>query len=271
MRPPPAAVGGWTLPPLRALARLVDPAVGEEALRYREGVNPALRALLGLPPELPEPPPIEGGQSLRLPGIPPARAAVDPAERLQHWLPARDDLDLYLAAVGQLFDRIAEEELARGKVPREAAEVYRNALLATAWQESCWRHWERRERQLVPLRSSAGSVGLMQVNERVWRGVYDPDRLRREVAYNARAGNEILVLYLVDYAWRRGEHQATGRLENLARAAYSMYNGGPGALTRYRRPDAPPRARRVDRNFYAKYLAVVRDGPRAVRSCYAPS
>ena len=54
------------------------------------------------------------------------------------------------------------------------------------------------------LRSNNGSsVGLMQINERVWRGIYDLNRLRWDIHYNTRAGCEILATYFSRYAVKR--------------------------------------------------------------------
>jgi hypothetical protein len=106
--------------------------------------------------------------------------------------------------------------------------LFRNLVLTTAWQESCWRHYVvSDDRKLVPLRSGSGDVGLMQINERVWRGFYDQQRLRWDIDYNSSAGAEVLIDYLLKYAIRKGEHQQPGGISNLARASYSAYNGGP--------------------------------------------
>ena len=62
------------------------------------------------------------------------------------------------------------------------------------------------------------------------------------------AGSEILIHYLRDYAIAKGEHTATGEIDNLARATYAVYNGGPGHLRRYRKDKVhaqPAQDRRV--------------------------
>lgn len=46
-------------------------------------------------------------------------------------------------------------------------------------------------------------VGLMQINERVWRGIYDQHKLRWDIVYNARTGTKILDLYFTKYAQPR--------------------------------------------------------------------
>jgi hypothetical protein len=60
----------------------------------------------------------------------------------------------------------------------------------------------------------------MQINERVWRGLYDTQKLRWDIAYNVRAGTEILLNYLLKYSLKRGEHKQRSGLDNLARSAY---------------------------------------------------
>jgi soluble lytic murein transglycosylase-like protein len=138
---------------------------------------------------------------------------------------------------------------------------------ATAWLESCWRQFVRDQGRVTYIRSPVGSVGMMQINERVWRGLYDLKGLRWDVRYNGRAGAEILLRYLRDYAIARKEDTQPGGPDNLARATYAVYNGGPGHLTRYRKAATRPMLKRIDALFWEKYRAV-RDGrEREVRQC----
>jgi hypothetical protein len=199
-----------------------------------------------------------------------ARAAALPPDllrRLNGWVPERPEVDGYLAAVDRLLHAVAQAERERGKVPAPYEPTYEPLLRATAWQESCWRQYVLRDGQIETIRSPAGSVGLMQVNVYVWRGVYDPTGLVENVGYNTRAGNEILVHYLVDYAIRKGEHESGADPDSLARAAYAAYNGGPGHLARYRKPNTPAALRKIDDAFLAKYRAIQVEGPAAVRRC----
>jgi soluble lytic murein transglycosylase-like protein len=94
---------------------------------------------------------------------------------------------------------------------------------------------------VAPLRSNVGALGLMQVNPHVWRGFYAVDGLALSIGYNARAGSEILLHYLRDYAIARGEEDAGGP-DALARASYAVYHGGPSHLRRYRQPKIAPGA-----------------------------
>jgi hypothetical protein len=141
-------------------------------------------------------------------------------------------------------------------------------VLATAWQETCWRQFKKEGGQVVPMKSSAGAVGMMQIVPQVWRGFYEKEALERNIAYNAAAGSEILRHYLVKYAIRRGEHETTGDPENLARATYAAYNGGPGHLSRYRESSTPESLRQIDESFWKKYQTVKQGDELAVVQCY---
>jgi len=255
---------------LRRLARTLLPAAGDEVFAYGTEVDPDLRELLGFERE-PEALARAPSRLLEL-LLPSAQAMVkvDPAlgQKLQGWVPRPDDLDAFLAQVDKLLAAIAEAELARGKIAKPYAGIYRALLPATAYMETCWRQFEVKQGRIDTVQSPVGSVGIMQVNKHVWRGVYDLNALIGDAGYNARAGNEILVHYLVDYAIKRGEHEKTGNPDNLARATYAVYNGGPGHLTRYRKADVRPALRKIDAAFYAKYEAVRRDGRKAVKACY---
>jgi len=255
---------------LRRLARTLQPRVTDDMLVYTTEVDPALRALLGFDPEL-------VADAAPAPGvldflIAPAHAMVDvdPAlgQKLQGWVPRGDDLDAFLREVDLLLDAIAEAELARGRIEPAFVDVYRALLPATAWQETCWRQFEIRNGRIDTVQSPVGSVGIMQVNKHVWRGVYNLDALHGDVSYNARAGNEILVHYLVNHAIRRGEHRKRGKPDDLARATYAAYNGGPAQLARYRSSDTRPALRKIDESFHKKFEQVRRLGPEAVKSCF---
>jgi hypothetical protein len=81
--------------------------------------------------------------------------------------------------------------------------IYRQIVFAAGWQESCWRQHIRKGKDVMPLASALGDVGLMQVNRNTWRGVYDVKGLGGDIAYNGNAGGEILLYYLTRYAIRK--------------------------------------------------------------------
>lgn len=270
---------------LRRLARMLEPAVAEDPLEYRVDVDPELRSLLGFGPPLPAPalpaegetevepsPPPSSGLLLRLLSalVPAARAAIPPSDlaRLNRWAPTRADLDAYLPLVRDLLTELAGKVLDGAGLDARLHRLYGHLVLATAWQESCWRHFVRKQGRLEPLRSSVGALGLMQVSPHVWRGVYDVAGLRDDVAYNGRAGSEILLHYLEDHALAKGEDRLPGGTDNLARAAYTAYNGGPRHLARYRTPTTPRRLRRIDAAFWQKYEAVRAGRELEVARCF---
>ena len=167
-----------------------------------------------------------------------------------------------------LLTELAGKVLDGAGLPAPLHRHYGHLVLATAWQESCWRHFVRKQGRLAPLRSPVGALGLMQVSPHVWRGVYDLAGLRDDVAYNGRAGSEILLHYLEDHALAKGEDRSPGGTDNLARAAYAAYNGGPRHLTRYRTPSTPRRLRRIDAAFWEKYEAVRAGRELEVARCF---
>lgn len=242
-------------------------------------VDPEFRALFGFnAPTEPLPataqllPRIASG--FRLAGswlIPAAQAnSISPAEALKGMVPRLDSLDHYLGLVASLLDEQSSAWLAENdSLPNSMTERLDPLIRATAWKESCWRQLEGTSSNPKVLRSPVGSVGMMQINGRVWRSVYDLDRLGDEVDYNVNAGIEILTHYLVDYAIRRGEHEQPGGDDNLIKATYAAYNGGPGHLARYRRDDTPARLRAIDNEFWRQYSAIKADQWPDISSCYA--
>ncbi len=249
---------------LRRLARLINADGGEELLRYTEEIDPDLQQLFReqLPPAQPEP------SAWRVNISPVSRAwAAGAADRLNSWAPRREELDRYLPTVAQLLEQTTADVLKKYHLDREYRELFRKLVLATAWQESCWRQYVVSQEKLVPLRSGTGDVGLMQVNEQVWRGFYDVQKLRWDIGYNSGAGAEVLLDYLVKYALKQGEHNRPGGRANLARASYSAYNGGPRQVTRYRRTDVPAAQRGIDAAFWEKYRQVDAGNEMNVATC----
>jgi len=278
---------------LRSLASLVLPAQAGDPLAYDLALDPELRSLFGFGAPLPpaEPSPLLGASPAPFPIDPlgwlvpaafaaplPYSAPLDPetaalAKRLNAWLPTRTELAAYLPEMRALLQRTAETTLSERESAGHALDpqfhgLYRNLVLATAWKESCWRQFVRKKGKVQPIQSGVGAVGLMQVYPRVWRGFYDVAGLQQDVGYNGRAGTEILHHYLRDYAIRKGEHTATGDPDNLARASYAVYNGGPGHLKRYRDPKERADLKAIDASFLEKYVAVKAGHELDVESCF---
>ena len=240
-----AAAAGATAEPAPDAAPEPEAAPGA-ALRLLDWLFPAAFAA-------PEPPPKPGPYSSPLDGHAPRIA----------------DLDTYLPEIAALLREASAEVFAHGKLGAEHRELFEQMVLATAWQESCWRQYVRRRGAVAPLRSSVGALGLMQVNPHVWRGFYAVDGLSWSIGYNARAGSEILLHYLRDYAIERGEEQAGGP-DALARASYAVYHGGPSHLRRYRQPKKwRPALVAVDRAFHDKLREVAAGRELGVRECFA--
>ncbi|MFU8831720.1 MAG: transglycosylase SLT domain-containing protein [Wenzhouxiangella sp.] len=242
-------------------------------------VDPAFRALLGLDARL-EPVTTTAAFLRRVASgigragswlIPVAQAGdTPPAEALRGLVPRLAILDDYLALVARLLEEQASAWLvANDRVPDRLTARLDPLVRATAWKESCWRQFTGSTSDPQVLRSPIGAVGMMQINGRVWRSVYDLDRLADEVDYNVNAGIEILTHYLVDYAIRRGEHEQPGGDDNLIRATYAAYNGGPSHLGRYRREDTATRLRAIDNEFWRHYTTIKAEEWPDISSCYA--
>jgi soluble lytic murein transglycosylase-like protein len=252
---------------LRRLARMIAPSDAEDPLAYSDAIDPALRELFGFGAPLPTPadnPDVD--LSWWMPA--PAWAESDLAARLNRWAPTREDAQEYLPLVRDLLTATAQRTVAKQSLDDRFHELFGWLTLATAWKESCWRQYVLVGGRLRPIRSPVGAVGIMQVNPRVWRGFYDVKGLSQDIAYNAMAGAEILLHYLRDYAIARGEHSVTGAVDNLARAAYAAYNGGPGHLTRYRKNPRNRGLRRIDESFWEKYRKIKSGQTLAVAECF---
>ena len=294
-----ARASGWlggnvaTPAKLRELAQAILPKGSPDPLAYDSAVDPQLRAIFGFEEPLPavEATPLLGASPTAGLGmgplallariadgagtwlVPTANAAASGWDwhqlvtRLNNWVPGgKGELREYLPMVREMLDGTAHT-LAERRLPPEHFEVYRNLVVTTAWQESCWRQYEKRAGQLEPVRGPGPSVGLMQVNTRVWRGIYDTKGVTTDIGYNARAGAEILYTYMRKHALRAKEHMAPGGEDNLARASWAAYNGGPGHLRRYRKAETSPHLKSVDAEFWQKFQAVERDDESAFFSC----
>jgi hypothetical protein len=256
---------------LRRLARLLLAEQAPERFTPLPlEVDPALRTLFGLDRQ----PPVQS--RWRLPPLldwllPRAWAAAEtPAEALRGLVPRLAILDDYLKLVASLLKQQTTEHLSAGsRVPAHLKPRFDPLVWATAWKESCWRQFIGSTENPRVLTSPVGALGMMQINGRVWRGTYDQKRLAEEVDYNVTAGAEILEHYLVDYAIRREEHKHPGGEDNLVRATYAAYNGGPSHMGRYRRDNTPARLRAIDNDFWRHYQTMKSSQWPEVSTCYA--
>lgn len=254
---------------LKRLARILVPHLSNP-LQWTNEVDPQLRELFSFKPLVPN-------QSLLIniiidffiqPSF--AQQNIDRTlvQQLNSWVPHKEELETYLPLVERLLRQSTKLTLKDSTLDKSFHPIYQSLVLATAWQESCWRQYVKRRGKQVPLKSGVGAVGMMQVVPRVWRGFYSPKKLQWDIAYNIDAGSEILMRYLLRYAIRKNEHIKTGNPDNLARATYSAYNAGPRKLTRYRWKSANARQRRVDNDFYQRYLTMKENNVHEVAKCY---
>jgi hypothetical protein len=262
---------------LLRLASLLLQGDNKVSLEYSRSLDPRLRELLGLGPPPDESGPVFDFEELDLPEdkgkegkqsgikflwkflIPLAHAddsASGPLTELKEWVPPEQNMNAYLAKVKKILEQAAGETFLKSQLETDYHGLYRNLILATAWQESCWRQFVKSKGKLRYLVShNQTSVGLMQVNERVWRGFYRIESLRWNIRYNIRAGCEILDLYLRDYAIKRLQSKGTLDRDTLVRVTYVMYNAGPGEYFGFLKRSEKKALNRLDRLFWQKYLS----------------
>ncbi|MGB5445994.1 MAG: lytic transglycosylase domain-containing protein [Psychromonas sp.] len=249
---------------LRRMGRMLNNQPGIDPLIYNYAVDHELRQIFQLPATLePDQP---SGFNFNLWPISQAWAA-SPSDRLKLWVPTKKELPEYLPLMRELLNESAESITVNPKLDASIRKIFQNLVLTTAWQESCWQQYVLKSGQVEPLRSNSGITGMMQINERVWRGLFDIEKLRWDVAYNARAGTEILLNYLTKYALKKAEHKQQGGLDNLARSTYSVYNGGPGKISRYRDLQVSSSLKEIDQAFWKKYQKVKEGNEFQVAEC----
>jgi hypothetical protein len=127
----------------------------------------------------------------------------------------------------------------------------------------------RKGRRITYLKSSTHDIGLMQVNEYVWRGFYSIARLKWDIAYNAGAGAQILLRRLHDCARFAAGHGTAASAEDLARSAYAAYNGGPASCNRWSSAAEPSQSALIDVSFWLKYQALEAGQPLDILQCAA--
>jgi hypothetical protein len=246
---------------LRRLARVLQPDYVGDPIAYSEVPDPVLRELFHFhdPAQtLPsEPLPLSPGTWWLGPRA--AHAAVPPSDdvrglgrRLDRWVPRVEEFEVYRDAVARLLAVVAERTAGVNAVEPRFANLYRHLVATTAWQESCWRQFVERDGEVTYLLSRTGDIGIMQINRRVWRGLFDLEKLEWDIVYNTASGAEILAQLLARY----GAREAKRQLENAARATYAAYNGGPDAYRRYRLRNVPRAHRAADRAFWEKFQAM---------------
>ena len=173
---------------------------------------------------------------------------------IKAWQVPENDRVEYLDRVRDLLEFAYTSLVIKKDLPANIEGVYKDLVPAVAWQESCFRQFVVADKKLTYLLSyNKSSVGIMQVNERVWRGIYDMQRLRWDIKYNAVAGCEIIDLYLHKYALAKSGPGILSDEETLAQLVYAMYNGGPKQYAKFLDRKAQRALYKSDSLFKQKY------------------
>ena len=263
---------------LRRLARAMRPMDLSDPLKFDWDLDPFLQDLFNLsndqPPSTPPtqtvPPSSLNTHWLDF-FIPVAHAETTPeimqhlSERLDPWIPKADELEVYRILVAALLETVRAQELAQANLTEEETADFSYLLSTTALIESCWRQYVRQDGTITHVRSPSGSIGMMQINPSVWRGIFDIEKLKKDTGYNATVGTRILLRYLRHYA--RPIAKKTGNHDDLARATYAAYNAGPRAAGRFLNPQAKPRVKQVDGKFWTLYQALSAGGTVDLQAC----
>ncbi len=265
-------------------------------LDYRLGVNSELRGVLGLgaPPEASDP--VTNMEELDIGEedrdfneeddssikklimsfmCTPAWAKEDKPtitfKDIKPWVFSKKNFQTYVERVKALIEEASEGALKNSEIEGRYHDLYRLIALSTAWQESCFRQFRVRKRKVVYLLSyNRTSVGLMQINERVWRGMYDRHHLRWNIRYNTAAGCEILELYLRKYTLDRIRKMKIEKAldgDTFARIVYAMYNGGPGQFEKVLERNKKGTFYPSDELYFEKYSWVKNSQWKNIRKC----
>jgi len=257
------------------LARLLSQGQDQWTPEYSAEVDPELRRLLGFGRPIDETGPEYEEDELGLPdtatekllsgrgtlrslqwiSASPKGKKIPKADRdLIKWIPNETNIDDYLGRVEKVLNGATEQVLAKKNLGDNYYVLFKNLVSATAWQESCWRQLTTSNGKVRFLCSYNGSsVGLMQVNVRVWRGLYEPKSLRWNIHYNVLAGTEILEHYLRRYVLDRLSPEQSLGFDILSGAVYAMYNGGPNQFERFLIRNREGSLTAYDRLFREKY------------------
>ena len=188
--------------------------------------------------------------------------------RLKPWIVPRSDVTSYLERIKKLLNQTATTVIHNKAISNHYDKLFIHLTYSTAWQESCFRQFHTHNNQLVYIRSYNGSsVGLMQINERVWRGIYDLNRLRWDIHYNAGAGCDIIATYFRRYVLKRFDQIKTLNMAAVAGIVYAMYNGGPSQFNKFLTRLKTGRLQLSDRLFKEKYTWVVNNKWEYINRC----
>ena len=184
------------------------------------------------------------------------------------WKVPADPYPEYVSRVRKVLARAVDDMVEGEEIPPSLKKIYAQIIPAVAWQESCFRQFVVKKKKLTYLLSYNGSsVGVMQINERIWRGLYDRDRLRWDINYNAMAGCEIVALYLNRYVLRDASWVRGDKPQLLARLLYSMYNGGPGQYKKFLKREKTGKHYKSDKLFAEKLKWTMKKEWKQINRC----
>ncbi len=181
-------------------------------------------------------------------------------KEMKQWLVTKDNVEAHLEKIKPILAAATREKLKKNSIPKSYHNMFQHAVYATAWQESCFRHFIIDNKKLTYIRSySNTSIGIMQINERVWRGIYNIEHLRWDVTYNVAAGVDIMNLYFIKYVLPKLKSLKGKDLSGddvPVCSLYAMYNAGPGEFSRYVKRRKTGKFTEIDKHFKEKYTWV---------------
>ncbi|MEE4241194.1 MAG: lytic transglycosylase domain-containing protein [Desulfopila sp.] len=187
-----------------------------------------------------------------------AHAAAQPSfQEVRSWTAELMPSDSFLPRVHKILNK-AVHSLNAGLAKETKTPAWEEKMIhATAWQESCFRQFVVKDKKITYLLSyNNTSVGIMQINEKVWRGIYDLQGLRWNIEYNSVAGAEILTLYLNRYISRKQNLKkisSEAGKRYLAAWLYALYNGGPSQLDKFPQRNTNGSLYKSEQLFLEKY------------------
>lgn len=185
-------------------------------------------------------------------------------KEIESWTAELTPATVLLSRVSDLIHHNAAEQRKKLSAPVDQQGWFETMAMATAWQESCFRQFHIQDKKITYLLSyNNTSVGLMQINERVWRGIYNLEQLRWNTEYNSQAGCEILSLYLRDYVLQEKtsvHFNAADGQRYYAGWLYALYNGGPSQRHLFPGRYTKGKLFRSERLFLEKFDAATDSG-----------
>ena len=197
-----------------------------------------------------------------------AANGISPAEleQIRQWIATPGNIENFVQQILVLLADVTEADMKKNPVPETYRDLYRNIITATAWQESCFRQYLQTKGKITYLISyNNTSVGMMQVNEKVWKNIYDLKALRWDIRYNAQAGSEIVNQYFTRFVLPKAGKNTDG--DTLAGAMYAMYNSGPGDLNNYFKRKAAGKPNMTDKLFAQKFSWVKQNQMNNISAC----